>query len=125
MANLFARVAQEKKQLPLPIVTPEVIVDGSIVTLKLDVNKLAELAVERPGERKNPDGTVVAYTKNPAFMMALKAQNIEVIQRGEDGLDRIFTVTLNFGRAGQGVYCNLSQPELIETVTADAPPLQA
>jgi len=97
------------KQIPLPVFEPEVIIDGSILTIRIDCDKLAEIAVEREGERKDVrTGETVHYVKNGAIMLKLPRKPVEVIQG-----DALYETAVLFGQGGNGVYVNLAKPKLL------------
>ena len=128
MANLAKRAMseQEGKQVPLPKYQAEVLIDGSIVTFKLDLDKIASMAVEREGERDD-NGTKVKYTKNPAVMLQATAKGVQVIQHNpEDGCDYLLEIDFTLGQGGNGVYAPITRTKLLDTLkpTSD-PALQA
>jgi hypothetical protein len=115
MANLVkrAQAEEEKKQVPLPKYQAECVVDGSIVTFKLNLDEIAAMAVEREGER-DENGTKVRYTKNPAVMLQGIAKGVQVIQRNPaDGLDYLMEIDFVLGQGGNGVYAPITRTKVI------------
>jgi hypothetical protein len=116
MANLFKRAQTEQKQTPLPKVEAQVTVDGSIVTFTIDLDKIAEVAVEREGER-DVNGKAVKYMKNPAIMLQGTAKNVQVCQvNPADGIEYMLECDFTLGQGGAGVYAPITRTKVIGTV---------
>lgn len=117
MANLVKRATEiDEKLPPLPKYEAEVIVDGSIITFRIDADKLAAMAVEREGE-KEQNGKIVKYTKNPAVMLTGLAKGVQVLQTNPaDGMDYLLEVDVALGGGGNGVYMPITRSKLIGMV---------
>lgn len=120
MADFLKRLATEEKQTPLNVYEPEIVVDGSIVTLKFDMAKIQEIAVEREGERAMPNGTTKAYTKSPAIMLRMNVPNIELEQVDASGQRHLLGAIFRLGQAGNGAYATLSPTEDFGVINAPA-----
>ena len=124
MANMLARAQREaeQKQVPLPKVSAEVTIDGSIVTFSIDLDEVAKVAVEREGERADTrTGKTVEYTKNPAVMLVGIAKGVQVCQIDPaTGREMILEVDFVLGQGGNGVYANFPRTKLIGEVVAGA-----
>jgi hypothetical protein len=120
MANLTKRAKTEDKLPPLPKYKARVIKDGTEVHFVVDAAAIAEMAVEREGE-KDQNGKTVKYTKNPAVMLMGIAESVEIIQTNpEDGCDYMLEIDLVLGGGGNGVYCPITRSKLIGPVVGDA-----
>jgi hypothetical protein len=108
MANLLKRLQAATSEQPLNAYEPEIVVEGSIITLKIDAAKVAEIAVERKGERQMQNGKTVEYTKNPAIMFRCNVPEVEVEVQAEDGIHHLLGCTFRLGQAGNGAYCTLT-----------------
>ena len=118
MANLFERAKREKeqKQVPLPKVKAEVIVDGAYVNFRVNLDDVAKVAVEREGTR-DERGTVVKYTKNPAVMLVAEAKGVQVCQvNPADGCEYLLEVDFALGQGGAGVYAPITRTKIIGAV---------
>lgn len=127
MANLVKRAQreQEQKQVPLPKVECGVVVDGSIVTLTIDMDQIAAVAVEREGERDDK-GTKIKYTKNPAVMLQAVAKGVQVIQRNpDDGKDYMLEVDFALGQGGAGVYAPITRTKVLGEIAPTTDPTLA
>ena len=126
MANLLKRLQKSSEnEQPLNAFEPEVIVDGSVVTLKLDMQKISEIAVERKGEREMANGTMREYTKNPAIMLRLNIPEIEVECSDEDGVRHLLGATFRLGQGGNGAYATLTPTTDYGTIEPRQAPIQA
>lgn len=111
MSSFLKRLATEQKQVPLNVYEPECVIDGSIVTLKFDMTKIQQIAVEREGERALPTGGVKTYTKSPAIMLRLNVPDIELEEKDETGARHLIGATFRLGQGGNGAYATLSPTE--------------
>lgn len=111
MADLLKRLASEEKQTPLNVYEPEVVVDGSIVTLTFDMQKVAEITVERDGERQMQNGTTKKYVKNPAIMLRLIIPDVEIEQLDAQGQRHLVGAKFQLGQGGNGAYATLAPTE--------------
>ena len=111
MASFLKRLQTEEKQVPLNVYEPEIVVDGSIVTLKFDMAKVQQIAVEREGERTLQNGTTKTYTKSPAIMLRMNVPDIELEETDEQGQRHLIGATFRLGQAGNGAYATLTPTE--------------
>jgi hypothetical protein len=126
MANLLKRLQSEEKQTPLNVYQPEVTVDNNnphIVSVVFDMKKVAEITVERDGERTMQNGQTRRYTKNPAIMLSLIVPDIAIEQIADDGTLHLIACKFQLGQGGNGAYATLSPVEdlgVVKPATATA-----
>lgn len=123
MASFIKRLQKsEEKEVPLNVFEPEIIVDGSVVTMKFDMAKIRDVAVERQGERVLQSGGTKKYTKNPAIMLRMNVPDIELIEVDETTNEKhLIGATFRLGQGGNGAYATLTPTEDYGVINVPAP----
>lgn len=118
MASLLEQLREQeaKKTDPLAHFQPEVTVDGSLVTVMFDMQKLAEVSKRRKGE-KEVNGTKEEYTKAPGIMLDLNIPGIQITETDpKTGKSYLVDATFRLGQGGKGAYATINGMKLIGEV---------